>query len=52
MIDEDLERTLHQQVIDAAVRYYEVKHKNGGMFKPGDRISYGGRVFDENEIIH
>ncbi|WP_373657773.1 lipopolysaccharide biosynthesis protein RfbH [Sporomusa acidovorans] len=47
-----LEEELHRQVIDAVVRYYEFKHKKTEQFKPGDRISYGGRVFDENEIIN
>ena len=47
-----LEKQLRQQVIDAAVRHYEVKHKKENDFKPGDRISYGGRVFNEQEIIN
>lgn len=48
----DLEEKLRQQVIDAAVKYYEVKHRNEKKFIPGDRISYGGRVFDEKEIVN
>lgn len=47
-----LEKQLRQQVIDAAIKHYEVKHKNEKYFEPGDRISYGGRVFDEQEIIN
>ena len=46
------EQTAKQQVIQAAINYYEVKHKNKSPFQPGDRISYGGRVFDEQEIIN
>ena len=46
------EKILKQQAIDAAVKYYEVKHKNKKEFEPGDRISYGGRVFDEKEIVN
>ena len=46
------EKELKQQAIDAAVKYYEVKHKNKKEFTPGDRISYGGRVFNEKEIIN
>lgn len=48
----ELEKELRQQVIEAAIRHYEVKHKKELNFKPGDRISYGGRVFDEQEIIN
>lgn len=49
---EELEKQLRQQVIDAAVKHYNVKHKKKNEFEPGDRISYGGRVFDEQEIIN
>jgi len=48
----ELEEKLKQQAIEAAVKYYEVKHKKEKNFTPGDRISYGGRVFDEKEIIN
>lgn len=48
----DLEEKLKQQAIEAAVKYYEVKHKKDKTFTPGDRISYGGRVFNEQEIIN
>ncbi|MDF2472490.1 MAG: DegT/DnrJ/EryC1/StrS aminotransferase [Anaerocolumna sp.] len=48
----ELEKKLRQEVIEAAIKHYEVKHKNEVDFKPGDRISYGGRFFDENEIIN
>lgn len=51
-MDTELEEKIKQQVIDAAVKYYQVKHKPQKPFKPGDRISYGGRVFDEKEIIN
>ncbi|OAM92858.1 CDP-6-deoxy-D-xylo-4-hexulose-3-dehydrase [Pelosinus fermentans] len=47
-----IEKQLRQQVIEAAIKHYEVKHKRENSFKPGDRISYGGRVFDEKEIIN
>jgi CDP-4-dehydro-6-deoxyglucose reductase, E1 len=48
----ELEKKLRQQAIEAAVKHYKVKHKKENDFKPGDRISYGGRVFDEQEIIN
>ncbi len=48
---EDMEKILREQVIDAAVKYYEFKHKKGGKpFAPGDRIPYASRVFDDKEI--
>lgn len=50
--DIELEQKLRKEVIEAAVRHYEVKHKKDNKFTPGDRISYGGRVFDEQEIVN
>jgi CDP-4-dehydro-6-deoxyglucose reductase, E1 len=44
------EELLRRQAIEAAVRYYESKHKNIKEFRPGDRISYAGRVFDDQEV--
>ncbi len=44
------EEELRSQVVRAAARYYEYKHREKAVFKPGDRIAYGGRVFDEKEI--
>jgi CDP-6-deoxy-D-xylo-4-hexulose-3-dehydrase len=44
------EKELRQQAIEAAVRYYEFKHKGRKPFQPGDRIPYASRVFDEREI--
>lgn len=46
------EQQLKQRVIDAAVQYYQFKHAPKKEFAPGDRISYGGRVFDEKEIVN
>lgn len=43
------ERDLRQKVIEAAVKYYEFKHARKKEFVPGDRIPYGGRVFDHRE---
>lgn len=44
------EQLLRKQVLDAAIKYYEYKHKPQKAFVEGDRISYGGRFFDEKEI--
>ena len=46
------EKELRQNAIEAAIRYYEFKHQGKKTFKPGDRIPYAGRVFDENEIAN
>lgn len=44
------EAALREEAISAAIRYYEFRHGKEKTFKPGDRISYAGRVFDEKEI--
>lgn len=44
------EETLRRQAIEAAVKYYEYQLAPKKNFKPGDRIAYGGRVFDQREI--
>jgi CDP-6-deoxy-D-xylo-4-hexulose-3-dehydrase len=41
---------LRQQAIDAAIAYHRHAHAGRNTFSPGDRIPYGGRIFDENEI--
>lgn len=46
----EMDRQLRDRVIAAAVHYYEFKHKGKRTFTPGDRIPYGGRIFDEKEI--
>lgn len=47
----EIEKIKREQVIQAAVEYYEFKHKKDNIsFIPGDRISYAGRVFNEKEI--
>lgn len=49
--DKDQELTLlHQQIMDLTGRYYRLRHQNENNFRPGDRIAYGGRVFDEQEL--
>lgn len=50
MGNKDLEKDLREQAIQAAIRYYEFKHKDKKAFTPGNRIPYAGRVFDEKEI--
>lgn len=48
-----LDKMLRDNVIKEAIKYYEMVHKkDNNIFKPGDRIAYAGRVFDEKEIIN
>lgn len=47
---QNLDNLLRRETIDAAIKYYEFKHKKALSFSPGDRIGYAGRVFDEKEI--
>jgi CDP-4-dehydro-6-deoxyglucose reductase, E1 len=44
------EQMLREQAIQAAIKYYEFRHKKSPQFTPGDRIPYAGRVFDGREI--
>ncbi len=44
------DKELRSQAVAAALRYYAFKHADKTEFKPGDRIPYAGRVFDESEI--
>ncbi|TGE35414.1 lipopolysaccharide biosynthesis protein RfbH [Desulfosporosinus fructosivorans] len=48
----DLEKSLRKQVIQSAIKHYEVTHKaqQTRPFTPGEPIPYAGRVFDEREI--
>jgi CDP-6-deoxy-D-xylo-4-hexulose-3-dehydrase len=44
------ESKLRQQAIEAAVAYHRHAHAGNKSFTPGERIPYGGRVFDAREI--
>lgn len=46
------EQALREKAIKAAIRHYKIKHGEKKPFKPGDRVPYGGRVFDEKEIAN
>ncbi|MEN6414749.1 MAG: lipopolysaccharide biosynthesis protein RfbH [Veillonellales bacterium] len=50
--NEELEKQLHREIMELVAKYYKVKHRKENVFKPGDRISYGGRVFDEQEMTN
>lgn len=45
------EAALRQQVFEAVKKHYAVKHRRKP-YKPGDAISYGGRVFDEKDVLN
>jgi len=44
------EQNLRRQAIEAAIAYYNHAHSEKKPFVVGDKIPYGGRVFDEHEI--
>ena len=44
------EKELREQAIRAAIQYYNHRHRKDATFRPGDRVPYAGRVFDEKEI--
>lgn len=46
------ENELRRQAIESAIRYYEFKHGEKTVFRPGDRIPYAARVFDEREVAN
>ena len=48
----DMEKELRDKVLAAAKKYYAGVFAEKQDFVPGDRIGYGGRVFDEKEILN
>jgi CDP-6-deoxy-D-xylo-4-hexulose-3-dehydrase len=52
MADSNREAQLRQQVINAAVNYYNNIFSEKKEYHPGERIPYAGRVFDEQEIVN
>ena len=46
------EARLRQAALNAAVAHYHQAHGTRKPFAPGDRIPYGGRIFDEQEIVN
>jgi CDP-6-deoxy-D-xylo-4-hexulose-3-dehydrase len=51
MIYKKMDEFLRLRVIRAAKKYYDFVYKKQDKgFKPGDRICYGGRIFDDKEI--
>jgi CDP-6-deoxy-D-xylo-4-hexulose-3-dehydrase len=48
----DMEKELRDKVLSAAKEYYAGVFAKKQDFVPGNRIGYGGRVFDEKEILN
>lgn len=44
--------TKREQILSLVKTYYKETYEQQKVFIPGDRISYGGRVFDEEEICN
>ncbi|WEK53876.1 MAG: lipopolysaccharide biosynthesis protein RfbH [Candidatus Cohnella colombiensis] len=47
-----VEKVLREVVKDSAVRHYHIKHGRKKTFEPGQSIGYGGRYFDEREVVN
>lgn len=52
MQNNEHEEQLRAEVINAAKRYYHSCLKRDVEFRPGERIPYAGRVFDEKELAN
>lgn len=46
------EKDIRENILKNVKEYYKVKFGSTDDFKPGDKISYGGRIFDENELVN
>jgi CDP-6-deoxy-D-xylo-4-hexulose-3-dehydrase len=47
------DRLCRAAILDSVRRYYDLKFgSTGRKFSPGDRIPYGGRVFDAEELVN
>lgn len=46
------EKELRQKVLAATAEYYREVHEPDPPYQPGGHISYGGRVFDEAEMLN
>lgn len=43
---------LYNEIIEKVREYYRLCHIDNKKFEPGDRISYSGRVYDEEEMVN
>ena len=46
------ESALREKVLEATKEYYDVVLKQNKNFKSGDRVGYGGRIYDEEEVLN
>lgn len=49
---DDRGKILREEIIQKVIEYHDVKFGGEREFVPGDRIPYGGRVFDQEEIVN
>ena len=41
-----------KEILELVSKYYEKHHTNQKDFKPGDRVTYAGRVYNEEEMVN
>ena len=46
------EQEKRQQILNDVAEYCREFHKQNDDFKPGDRVNYAGRVYDEKEMVN
>lgn len=51
MVKWNSEHEARQEIKTLVASYYQEYKKNARSFQPGDRITYAGRVFDEQEML-
>jgi len=51
MADQEKIKNARETVLAATREYYQAAYGEPAPYKPGDRIGYGGRVFDESEML-
>ena len=52
MFEQMTEQQARQQILDEVSIYCEKYHNQKKEFKPGDRLSYASRVYDQNEMTN
>ncbi|HBQ63854.1 MAG TPA: lipopolysaccharide biosynthesis protein RfbH [Clostridiales bacterium] len=51
-MDNKMNDQAKRSILQEVAAYYCSRHQNREPFKPGDRIPYAGRVFDQEELIN
>ena len=46
------EKSLREEILQKVAAYYQLKYQNNPEFTPGEKIAYGGRVFDHEEMTN